>query len=56
MRPGVTRGPACTLAGMATILPWVLVVAAVLVAVVCLVALVRLLLDLVADVRNPNEH
>lgn len=56
MTSGGDREPACTLAGMATILPWVLVVAAALVAVVCLVALVRLLLDLVADVRNPNEH
>lgn len=41
---------------MATILPWVLIVTAALAAVTCLYALIRLLLDLVAQLRNTHEH
>lgn len=37
---------------MATVLPWVLIVAAALAAVALTYALVRLILDLVARVRN----
>lgn len=41
---------------MASILPWVIIVAAAVLAVVALVTLTRMLIDLVARLRTDNEH
>jgi uncharacterized membrane protein len=41
---------------MATVLPWVLIVAAALFSAAAVYATVRLLIDLVARMRTGNEH